>query len=251
MRLFEFTSISATDDIAEEAVLDAVQDLISQGHTDVDPSVITNMVVAATSKPFLLKDLVALNNRSEAIQHYIDSINPSKVKFSTDILTVKNENPEKKKEQSMATVSNMAKRAAGRSRLGEDTSSSDDPSANLLTALQFWRERYKDSDSPAKIKTQSLINMVLSTDRTFNYAALTDANENNPAVKNLIKSFNREYVELQPYGDEVEDDTPESNTDEDMFGMEQGQGQDQYQEPVDTVDDMAKRAAKQRGAAVA
>lgn len=247
MRLFEFTTISSTDDVAEEAVLSAVQDLISQGHTDVDPSVITNMVVAATSQPFLLKDLIVLNNNSEAIQHYIDSINPSKVKFSSEILTVKNENPEKKKEKSLSTVSNMAKRAIGRSRLGEDASSTDS-SANLLTALNFWRNRYKDSDTPAKIKTQSLINMVLSTDKTFDYASLADANENNPAVKNLIKSFNREYVELQPYGDEVNDDTPETNTDEDM-GIEQGQ--EQYQEPVDTVDDMAKRAAKQRGAAVA
>ena len=245
MRLFEFTTISSTDDVAEEAVLSAVQDLISQGHTDVDPSVITNMVVAATSQPFLLKDLIVLNNNSEAIQHYIDSINPSKVKFSSEILTVKNENPEKKKEKSLATVSNMAKRAIGRSRLGEDSSPTDS-SANLLTALNFWRNRYKDTDTPAKIKTQSLINMVLSTDRTFDYATLTDANDNNPAVKNLIKSFNREYIELQPYGDEIDNDTPETNTDETT-----NMAQDQVQEPVDTVDDMAKRAAKQRGAAVA
>lgn len=94
------------------AVIDAVRDLIGQGHTDVEPMVITNMVVAATGKPFLLKDLVAINNQSQEIQHYIDSINPSKVKFSNDILTVKNEDPAKEKEKAQSTVASMADRAA-------------------------------------------------------------------------------------------------------------------------------------------
>lgn len=98
------------------AVIKVVRDLIGQGHIDVDPNVITNHVVAATGKPFLLKDLVAVNNKSPEIQHYIDSINPSKVKFSTDILTVKNEDPAKEKEKSQATVSNMASRALNKKR---------------------------------------------------------------------------------------------------------------------------------------
>lgn len=238
MRLFEFSSIG-TDDSVEDAVLSAVQELISQGHTDVDPMVLTNMVVAATSQPFLLKDLVEINNSSQAVQHYIDSINPSKVKFSSDILTVKNENPAKEKEKSTAAVSSMASRAANRSRLGEGLDPNSD--SNLLTALDLLRNRYKDQEGPAKIKTQSLINLILNTDSSFNYDALVNANENNPAVKNLIKSFNRDYVELQPFGSNIEDeDVPTTNVD-----------QTTSQEPVDTVDDMAKRAAKTRGAPVA
>jgi predicted DNA-binding WGR domain protein len=111
--------IESTDPV-EGAVLAAVQELIQQGHTEVAPEVITNMVVAATSQPFLLKDLVDANKNSSAIQHYVDSINPTKVKFSSDILTVKNENPAKKsKEQAQTGVANMAARAANRSRLGE------------------------------------------------------------------------------------------------------------------------------------
>jgi hypothetical protein len=107
-------------DPVEGAVLAAVQELIQQGHTEVAPEVITNMVVAATSQPFLLKDLVDANKNSSAIQHYVDSINPTKVKFSSDILTVKNETPAKKsKEQAQTGVANMAARAAGRNRLGE------------------------------------------------------------------------------------------------------------------------------------
>ena len=115
-------SIESADPV-ESAVLSAVQELIQQGHTEVAPEVITNMVVSATSQPFLLKDLVDANKNSPAIQHYVDSINPTKVKFSSDILTVKNENPAKAKAQSkeraQAGVSSMASRAANRSRLGE------------------------------------------------------------------------------------------------------------------------------------
>jgi hypothetical protein len=116
-----------SNDPVEGAVLSAVQELIQQGHTEVAPEVITNMVVAATSRPFLLKDLVDANKNSPAIQHYVDSINPTKVKFSSDILTVKNENPAKDKQQAQAGVSAMASRAAGRNRLGE---SGDTPLRN-------------------------------------------------------------------------------------------------------------------------
>lgn len=103
---------SDADSKVVRSVIDAVRELIGQGHTDVEPSVITNMVVASTGKPFLLKDLVAVNNQSQEIQHYIDSINPSKVKFSGDILTVKNEDPAKERKQNEARVSAMAARAS-------------------------------------------------------------------------------------------------------------------------------------------
>jgi hypothetical protein len=113
-----YEGIESADPV-ESAVLSAVQELIQQGHTEVAPEVITNMVVAATSQPFLLKDLVDANKNSSAIQHYVDSINPTKVKFSSDILTVKNENPAKEKQASQTGVANMAARAANRPRLGE------------------------------------------------------------------------------------------------------------------------------------
>jgi hypothetical protein len=112
--------VTSTDPL-EGALLNAIQELVSQGHKDVDPMVLTNMVVAATSRPFLLKDLVDANNNSLAVQHYIDSISPSKVKFSTDTLTVKNEDPSKDKAKARAGVSSMASRAANRSRLGENS----------------------------------------------------------------------------------------------------------------------------------
>ena len=105
-------------DVANAVVAEVIK-LIGEGHTEVSPDVITTKVSAALGRPFMLKDLVAANNSSPELQHYIDSINPSKIKFSTDILTVKNQDPVKEKEKSQAGVASMASRAASRPRLGE------------------------------------------------------------------------------------------------------------------------------------
>ena len=60
------------------------------------------------------------------------------------------------------------------------------PESNLTTALELIQHRYKDQETVPKISTNSLINLVRNTDRTFDYEALAQANETNPAVKNLI-----------------------------------------------------------------
>ena len=114
------------------------------------------------------------------------------------------------------------------------------PESNLTTALELIRNRYKDKQQPPKISTQSLINLVLNTDKTFDYDALVAANENNPALKNLIKSYNKDYIELLPAGEDADTDATTTNTPD-------GEA---TQTPVDTVSNMAKRAAKTRGAAI-
>lgn len=113
------------------------------------------------------------------------------------------------------------------------------PESNLLTALELIQHRYKDKEKLPNVSTQSLINLVRNTDRTFDYEALVQANETNPAVKNLIKSYNKDFVELnqiQPVEDETETTT--------------NIGDETTDAPVDTVANMAKRAAKTRGAAI-
>jgi hypothetical protein len=119
-------------------------------------------------------------------------------------------------------------------------STKNTPESNLTTALELIRNRYKDIPTAPKISTKSLINLVLNTDRTFDYDALVNAVETNPAVKNLIKNYNTDYVELRSADDSAEDTatttvTPDGET---------------TQAPVDTVANMAKRAAKTRGAAI-
>ena len=126
-------------------------------------------------------------------------------------------------------------------RLREFASDNNTPESNLVTALELLRHRSEDKSIPASISTKSLINLVLNTDKTFSYDALVDANENNPAVKNLIKSFNKDQVILAPLTGE--EDSTTTNTD--------GTPQDTFQAPVDDVSSMAKRAAKTRGAPVA
>lgn len=113
------------------------------------------------------------------------------------------------------------------------------PESNLVTALELIRARYKDKNKAPKISTNSLINLVLNTDKNFDYQALVDANENNPAVKNLIKSFNKDFVQLRSFND-LEDQPTTTNV-----------GDKTGTEPVDTVADMAARAAKERGAPIA
>jgi len=110
------------------------------------------------------------------------------------------------------------------------------PESNLTTALELLRNRYKDRGEEPKISTQSLINLVLNTDKTFDYDALVAANENNPAVKNLIKSYNKDHVTLRSADDTEDNSGTTTNPPEG----------DPTQNPVDTVDDMAKRAGKKR-----
>ena len=107
------------------------------------------------------------------------------------------------------------------------------PESNLTTALELIRHRYKDKKQPPKISTQSLINLVLNTDKTFDYDALLNASKNNPAVKNLIKQVDHNTVELR---------SAEDVDDEGTFNVKDAEA------PVDTVSSMAKRAAKKRNA---
>jgi hypothetical protein len=113
------------------------------------------------------------------------------------------------------------------------------PESNLTTALELIRNRYKDKNQPPKISTQSLINLVLNTDKTFNYDALVQANTNNPAIQNLIKSYNKDYIELRPAGEDNDSSaTVENPNDQDI----------DPNAPVDTVSNMAKSAARKRNA---
>lgn len=114
------------------------------------------------------------------------------------------------------------------------------PEPNLVTALELIRNRYKDSNKLPKISTHSLINLILNTDRTFDYDALVQSAEENPAVKNLIKSYNKDTVELRPAGEMADDESTTTITPDG----------DTTNAPVDTVSNMAKRAAKTRGAAI-
>ena len=81
---------------------------------------------------------------------------------------------------------------------------------NLVTALELIRQRYKDENALPSISTDS-----------------------------LIKSFDRTKVTLKPFGDEP--GTPEQDPTTNVPDPEAA---------TNTVDSMAKRAAKQRGGSI-
>lgn len=102
---------------ATQIVLGEIMALIDDGHIEVAPDVIMAKVSAAMGVPFMLKDLIEANAQSPELQKYIDTIDPTRIKFSRDILTVKNQSPESSGQtssQDSKIVERMAARAQDR-----------------------------------------------------------------------------------------------------------------------------------------
>jgi hypothetical protein len=82
--------------------------------------------------------------------------------------------------------------------------------ANLLTTLEFLRNRAHDTHIQPRIRVDSLINLVQGAgEQQFNLENLLDAYKNNPDVKNLIKDIKDDssgvkYVYLEPFADDQE-----------------------------------------------
>lgn len=82
--------------------------------------------------------------------------------------------------------------------------------ANLLTTLEFLRNRAHDTHIQPRIRVDSLINLVQGAgEQQFNLENLLAAYKNNPNVKNLIKDIKDDstgvkYVYLEPFADDEE-----------------------------------------------
>lgn len=80
--------------------------------------------------------------------------------------------------------------------------------ANLLTTLEFLRNRAHDTHIQPRIRVDSLINLVQGTgEQQFNLENLLAAYKNNPNVKSLIKDIKDDasgvkYVYLEPFADD-------------------------------------------------
>jgi hypothetical protein len=111
--------------------------------------------------------------------------------------------------------------------------------ANLLTTLEFLRNRAHDTHIQPRIRVDSLINLVQKTGESqFNLENLLDAYKSNPDIKNLIKdvkddSSGVKYVYLEPFADDT--DQPAE------IGQEIPRTA-----PERTVDSMAKSALAKR-----
>jgi len=82
--------------------------------------------------------------------------------------------------------------------------------ANLITTLEFLRNRAHDTHVQPRIRVDSLINLVQTTgDQAFTLENLLDAYKDNQLLKNLIKDIKDDntgvkYVYLQPFADDSE-----------------------------------------------
>lgn len=111
--------------------------------------------------------------------------------------------------------------------------------ANLVTVLEFLRNRAHNKKLTPVISTGSLINMVknLGGSEFFDYETLVSAQQRNSAVSELIKNLDKEKVTLQPFGDE---------TDAAEVDKAQQAPQTSKPNPEKTVGAMAKRALTKR-----
>jgi hypothetical protein len=111
--------------------------------------------------------------------------------------------------------------------------------ANLLTTLEFLRNRAHDTHIQPRIRVDSLINLVQGTgEQQFNLENLLAAYKNNPDVKNLIKDIKDDpsgvkYVYLVPFADDEKTDDLNNN-----FSPKTA--------PERTIDSMAKSALAKR-----
>jgi hypothetical protein len=111
--------------------------------------------------------------------------------------------------------------------------------ANLVTILQFLRNRAHNKKLVPIISTQSLVNMVKNQGGAeyFTFDNLLAAQDRNPAVKELIKNLDREKVTLNGFGDE---------SDADEVDQANAEGDKSTADPEKTVKAMAKSALANR-----
>ena len=104
----------------------------------------------------------------------------------------------------------------------------------LVSVLNFLKSSADKRGLTPKISTPSLINMIKNAGQTaFEYADLVKANEADPTVKNLIKSFNKDEVIVAGDNSQTVTNAPDS-----YAGASQN--------PEQTVSSMAKKALNRR-----
>jgi len=105
--------------------------------------------------------------------------------------------------------------------------------SNLLTLLDFLRQRAHKERLVGRISFSALSTMLSNLGQSIDYASFKKYYDNYDAVKNVVKDFNVDSITLRPYGDEKDqvDQTNPSNADEPSLNK---------------VDTMAKRALRKR-----
>lgn len=106
--------------------------------------------------------------------------------------------------------------------------------ANLVSVLMFLKNSAQERGLTPKMGTESLINLVKNSGQpAFEFDDLLDAIDSDPAVKELIKSANRDEVVIR--ADHDQEVTTDTDTDSSSV-----------KNPEQTVKSMAKKALSRR-----
>ena len=106
--------------------------------------------------------------------------------------------------------------------------------ANLVSVLMFLKSSAQERNLTPKIGTESLINLVRNAGQpTFEFDDLIVASKQDPAVKELIKSVNKDEVVVRS------DNSDEVTTEPEGTGGS-------VKNPEQTVKNMAKKALSRR-----
>jgi hypothetical protein len=105
---------------------------------------------------------------------------------------------------------------------------SQQPTQSVLTLLNLIKTRYQSQQARPKINTLSFLNLARNVGLNLDYAAFADLFEREQSLKNLVKNFNRQYIEL------TSDDDLGANADHSAPGKKK--------DDTDVVSSMAKQA---------
>jgi hypothetical protein len=86
----------------------------------------------------------------------------------------------------------------------------------LLTTLELLRQHAHDKSTAPVINTADLISLVGNSGAIFSYDSLVSAFKTDPAIKQLIKSFNRDTVILSGLDGDDEFTTSANSPDIDL-----------------------------------
>jgi len=115
-------------------------------------------------------------------------------------------------------------------------------SSNLIPVLDFLKNRSEDKELVAKLRTDSLIQMVQNAgDNTFDYAALERAYDTDEGVKSRIAKFNPDEITIKSSFDKGSGASDSGEGGEDEHG-----GEGHQEDPTQIVDRMAKKASAKR-----
>jgi hypothetical protein len=105
---------------------------------------------------------------------------------------------------------------------------SQHPVQGVLTLLNLIKTRYQSQQAQPKINTVSFLNLARNVGLTLDYQSFADLFEREQSLKNLVKNFNRQYIEL--------------TSDDDLGADADHSGSGKKKDDADVVGAMAKQA---------